>query len=118
VERSDIGELLEVERAHAIARIQAMTADLDGIVEASLDSNADDEHDPEGATIAFERAQLINLIADARACLEDIDQAVARLASGTYRSCEGCGREIDLERLAARPATRTCIDCAASVRPA
>ncbi len=28
------------------------------MLEASLDSNADDEHDPEGATIAFEREQL------------------------------------------------------------
>ena len=28
------------------------------MVAASRDSNADDEHDPEGATIAFERAQL------------------------------------------------------------
>ena len=30
---------------------------MEDIVSASLSSNADDEHDPEGSTIAFEPAQ-------------------------------------------------------------
>ena len=32
--------------------------------------------------------------------------------AGIYGICETCGRPIAPERLAARPATRTCIDCA------
>jgi DnaK suppressor protein len=32
-------------------RLAALTGDYAGIVEASRDSNADDEHDPEGSTI-------------------------------------------------------------------
>ena len=33
-----------------------------------------------------------------------------------YWTCEGCDGPIAPERLAARPATRTCISCAATLR--
>ena len=79
---------------------------------ASRASNADDEHDPEGATIAFERQQVAALLAQARQRLADVDDALARAATGDYGTCESCGRPIAPERLAARPAARTCIDCA------
>jgi DnaK suppressor protein len=105
-------EVLAAERASTLARLSAMTADYEGIVAASVDTNADDEHDPEGSTIAFERAQVAALVAQARAYLGDLDLAVARLGQGTYTVCERCGSPIAPERLAARPAARTCIDCA------
>ncbi|MBV9369190.1 MAG: TraR/DksA C4-type zinc finger protein, partial [Frankiales bacterium] len=35
-----------------------------------------------------------------------------KLNAGTYGVCEICGRPISPERLQARPATKTCIDCA------
>jgi DnaK suppressor protein len=53
---------LGAERQTTIARIQEMTVDFDGIVESSVDANIDDEHDPEGPTVAFERAQLAALL--------------------------------------------------------
>ena len=81
-------------------------------VAASESSNADDEHDPEGATIAFERQQLVALLDQARRRLEDVESALARRAEGVYGRCQTCGRPIAPERLAARPAARTCIDCA------
>ena len=56
---------LEVERATVLARLAALTGDYDSVVAASLDTNADDEHDPEGATIAFERSQIGALVAQA-----------------------------------------------------
>ena len=79
---------------------------------ASRSSNADDEHDPEGATIAFERQQLAALLDQARRRLADVEAALERRAAGRYGVCENCGRPIAPERLAARPAARTCIDCA------
>ena len=103
---------LAAERAAAQASIAALTAEFDAVVDASRASNADDEHDPEGATIAFERQQVAALLASARQRLADVDAALARRAEGTYGVCESCGRAIAPERLAARPAARTCIDCA------
>jgi DnaK suppressor protein len=82
------------------------------VVAASRSSNADDEHDPEGATIAFERQQLAALLDQARRRLADVEAALERRAAGGYGICESCGRPIAPERLAARPAARTCIDCA------
>jgi DnaK suppressor protein len=99
-------------RAETLAQIAALTAEFDGVVAASASSNADDEHDPEGATIAFERQQVAALLDQARQRLADVDAALARRDAGGYGVCETCGRAIGAERLAARPATSTCIDCA------
>jgi DnaK suppressor protein len=107
---------LALDRAAARARLQAMDREYEEIVAASADANSDDEHDPEGATIAFERAQLGALRDQARRRLDDIDRALARTHRGQYGICEGCGRSIAAHRLAARPAARTCIDCARSRR--
>lgn len=72
----------------------------------------DDEHDPEGATIAFERAQVAALLRDERVLLAATDAALLRLAQGAYGNCSRCGGAISAERLAALPATPTCIACA------
>ncbi len=88
----------------------------DEIVSASRDSNADDEHDPEGSTIAFERQQVTALITALRATREDIDRALAAVDRGTYGVCVACGRPIGSERLQARPSASTCIDCAGRPR--
>jgi DnaK suppressor protein len=104
--------LLEQQRIETLARIKAMQSDLDGIISDSVNSNADDEHDPEGSTIAFERAQVTALLAGARSNLDDLDQALVNLSAGHYAACEDCGGQIAPERLVARPATRICIECA------
>jgi RNA polymerase-binding transcription factor DksA len=82
------------------------------IVEAMTAVATDDEHDPEGHTIAFERAQTAALLARARARLADVEWAREQLAAGRYGRCEECGRPIAPERLDARPTARTCIGCA------
>ena len=99
-------------RTEALAQIDALTREFDEVVAASAASNADDEHDPEGATIAFERQQVAALLESARRRLADVDEALARAAAGDYGTCATCGRPIAAERLAARPSARTCIDCA------
>ena len=104
--------LLDAERRETLARLAALTGDFDALVEASEGSNADDEHDPEGATIAFERSQVDALARQAREHLREIDAALARLDAGDYGNCERCGRPISAGRLEARPTARTCIDCA------
>ena len=103
---------LGTERAAALAQIEALTREFDSVVAASQSSNADDEHDPEGATIAFERQQVVALLEQARRRLADVEAAIRAVEGGIYGICETCGRPIDPERLAARPAARTCIDCA------
>jgi RNA polymerase-binding protein DksA len=107
-----VSDPLEDERAAAQRQIAVLVREFDEVVAASRASNADDEHDPEGATIAFERQQVVALLDAARRRLADVEAALARRAEGRYGICESCGRPIAPERLAARPAARTCIDCA------
>ena len=104
-------ELLRL-RASAEAEAATLAADLEALFAASRDSNADDEHDPEGATIGFERAQLTALLATARQRIAEIDEALHRVDTATYGICERCGRPIAAERLAARPFARNCVACA------
>ncbi len=104
--------VLMSERADVVARIAGLARDFQSVVDSSSLAVADDEHDPEGATIAFERAQVVALLEQARDHLAELDHADERLGNGSYGTCERCRRRIAVGRLAARPATRTCIDCA------
>ncbi|MDQ0036885.1 DnaK suppressor protein [Variovorax boronicumulans] len=49
-----------------------------------------------------------------RARLEEIEHAIARLASGRYGICEDCGDEIPRARLLAQPTAIRCMACQAS----
>ena len=107
-----IRHALEAGRAGTLDQIESLRREFDGIVASAALTGADDEHDPEGATIAFERAQLSALLEQAQGRLAELDHALARLAAGSFGSCERCGQPIAPARLAARPAARTCIACA------
>ena len=104
--------LLEAEQQAVIERLAALERDFNGIVEAAGRANADDEHDPEGATIAFERQHIAALLSQARDQLSQVEEAIARLNADRYGECEKCGRPIGAGRLAARPTATTCIHCA------
>jgi len=108
----EAADLLEEQRRQAIRRLASLTGDFHEVVAASRDSNADDEHDPEGATIAFERSQVTSLVQQVRKQLAEIEAAFGRLSAGTYGTCEQCGQPIAPARLQARPAARSCITCA------
>jgi RNA polymerase-binding protein DksA len=108
----DLRAALTADRTGTAERIAALSADLETIMEASRLVATDDEHDPEGSTIAFERSQTTTLLDDARKHLADLDNALQRLEADDYGRCEICGNPIAAGRLIARPTARTCIDCA------
>ena len=99
-------------RREVLARLEEVERELVELRRMREGLNDDDEHDPEGATIAFERQQVAALLEQARRRLADVDVAVVAVENGTYGRCETCGRPIAPERLAARPTARSCIDCA------
>jgi len=103
---------LEEERRRTRLRLADLTRDYAGIIAASVGSNADDEHDPEGATIAFERSQVGSLVEQGRDRLAEVDAALERARTGAYGVCVDCGQPILRDRLEARPTARTCVPCA------
>jgi RNA polymerase-binding transcription factor DksA len=107
-----VRERLEEERRRARERAAALEREFAALAEAASAAGTDDEHDPEGATLAFERQHAAALLETAREQVAAYDAALARLAAGTYGTCERCGQPIGAGRLEARPATTTCIRCA------
>ena len=94
------------------AQIDALTAAFDDIVAAAEQSNVDDEHDPEGTTIAFERQQVAALLRQAKADREAMRAALDRVEEPGYGVCEHCRGIIGVERLMALPSATRCIACA------
>ena len=103
---------LRLERERLLGARTRLRRSLEEIVEAASGANLDDEHDPEGATVGFERAQVATLLDDAEARLGEVDAALERIRSCTYGSCASCGAPIAAERLEARPAAMLCVACA------
>lgn len=108
--------LLEEERERRLALLPALRADIQAANSARQDSNVDDEHDPEGATIAFELSQASALLKQSSAGLDQIEAALARLGEGSYGTCTVCREPIAEGRLEARPWTPFCIRHASSGR--
>lgn len=104
--------LLAAQRRRTLARLAGVERELAAIVEQVRAETPDDEHDPDGATTGFERAQATRLRDDAIARLAALDDAGARIEDGTWARCTACGGRVADERLRARPVAATCIDCA------
>jgi|SRR5580658_10588111 DnaK suppressor protein len=112
---TDTAAALAAERERTVARLRALEREFAAIVEAvGSAAGGDDEHDPEGATVAFERQHLAALLAQAREQLAQVDAALGRLADGSYGRCPACGEPVGAERLTARPTAVHCIRCATS----
>lgn len=110
-DREALASAIADRRARTVARLARLDRDVEALVDATHDS-PDDEHDPEGATIGFERAQAGTLRDDATAQLAALDRAAADLAAGRLGTCAACGRPVAVERLLVRPTTRHCVGCA------
>ena len=100
----------EVDRLSAL--IGSLTHSFDDIVAAQQLVNTDDEHDPEGTTIAFERSQTRALLDQVLADRDALRATLTRLEERAYGACEHCHGSIGVERLMALPATQRCIRCA------
>ncbi|MDN3496749.1 TraR/DksA C4-type zinc finger protein [Planococcus sp. APC 4015] len=109
---------------HGRSSLNALRADLVGRIHrldltiATLRADrgaetADDEHDPEGATLSHEWSRLAGLRADAERELDETDAAIAGYVDGTYGVCTDCGEPIPAARLVARPTATRCVACAA-----
>ena len=112
----DIAERLTRTRAATVLLIADLEGDLAAIAESTRKS-PDDEHDPEGSTVGFERARVGSLLERTRRSLFDLDEALERIRRGTYGICERCGASILSERLKALPTAKLCIVCAVTSHP-
>jgi DnaK suppressor protein len=109
---------LDADRGQTLGRIAELEREFAAIVASATEGSAggDDEHDPEGSTVAFERQHIAALAAQAREHLTAIDAARRKIDYGIYELCDMCGGPIGEERLAARPTALICVRCAGNRR--
>jgi DnaK suppressor protein len=67
----------------------------------------------EGTSLAVERLSQVAAHDRLRAMLEDVRRAEAKLAEGSYGTCDRCGAAIPPERLDALPWAVLCLACSA-----
>ena len=96
--------------------IARLIDDLDSFTDARKDGATDDEHDPEGPTLAFERSQSTAILEQTRQHFAQIESAMLRLDDGSFGVCATCGKEIPFARLEVRPYSTQCVSCASKAR--
>jgi YteA family regulatory protein len=70
-----------------------------------------DNHPADSGSELFERSKDLALRDNAIIQLQKIEDALQKIADGTYGRCNICGQEIPAERLEAAPETTLCLDC-------
>jgi len=70
-----------------------------------------DEESGEGGTVTVDRERDLALSAQASAAVEEIEDALVRIAKKTYGACERCHQPIVKARLRALPYARLCVAC-------
>jgi DnaK suppressor protein len=111
-ERQTVRAALIAELDRTQEQALTLSAAFDDIVVAAEMSNVDDEHDPEGTTIAFERSQVSALHDQAVRDVAALRQNLVDLDDEDFGACEQCGGPIGFDRLVALPTTRRCVHCA------
>ena len=96
--------LLLDERSRYITSATRLKAEADSLVEEREPGDVQfDEESGEGDTLAVERERDLALSAHARAAVDQIDAALARIDDGTYGICLVSGKPIPRQRLNAIP---------------
>ncbi len=83
----------------------------DSLTNSLGELSAYDNHPGELASETFEREKDLALLKNQEEFLQKIDEALEHMKTGDYGICEGCGVEINPERLEALPYTTFCIEC-------
>lgn len=110
MDQDEVRASLSAASADAQRLLVTLGADIASIVDARRDSSTDDEHDPEGATLAYERSQADAMRSGALERLVEIQAAQERLERGAYGTCAVCGVQIPEARLALRPWATRCVE--------
>jgi RNA polymerase-binding transcription factor DksA len=100
-------------RAQLTAERDRVTGQLE---ELGVDRSSYDEGFADSGQVTAERGEVDALVGKLRETLVEVNEALAKLESGSYGRCEACGSSISEARLEAMPAARECIDCASKRR--
>jgi RNA polymerase-binding transcription factor DksA len=108
----EVKELLRAERAVYQEQATSLRAEADSLaLEREPGDVQFDEESGEGGTVTVDRERNLALSGQATLAVEEIDDALARIADKTYGYCERCFQPIPKPRLRALPYARLCVAC-------
>lgn len=114
--RKDLAELkrlLEDERARLLEELEAMeehTPEVEDQVGMDIGGGYDEDL-ADVASSTFEREKGLALESSVQQMLAQVEDALSRMADGTYGICRRCGDSIDVARLRVLPFATLCIRC-------
>ena len=109
---TDQRALLVAERASYMEQAESLREEAEQLAEDMEPGDIQfDEESGEGDTLNVERERDLALSAQARAAVDEIDRALAKMDAGTYGVCERCGNPIPKARLKALPYAALCVAC-------
>jgi DnaK suppressor protein len=97
-------ELLEAMKAEINTDVEQTLTDM-----TSQTGNIPDPNDR--ATMESDRSFELRIRGRERKLMDKVDEALIRIEDGSYGICAGCGNDIAVKRLQARPVAKYCIDC-------
>ncbi len=104
-------EQLEQFRSQLLQKRDEILAEAGKTLSEMTDQTTNIPDPNDRATIESGRSFELRIRDRERKLLAKIEEAIGRLDEGEYGICEGCGEDIGIKRLEARPVTTFCIDC-------
>ena len=104
-------EVLDKFREDLETKKQEILDDVGKTLDEMTDQTTNIPDPNDRATVESGRSFELRIRDRERKLLSKIDEALIRIDEGTFGECEGCGEDIGLKRLEARPVTTLCIDC-------
>lgn len=101
-------KVLAEEREKLVHQLNELGSDENGDLRSDLDFG---EGFADAAAVTSERTEVLGIVETLKHQLDEVDAAVEKLDSGTYGTCDSCGKEIGAARMAARPVSLLCVDC-------
>ena len=108
-EVKDVADELTSDIDRLTSELAAADAELSDLLRNSGDGAGDDQAD--SGSSALEREQELTLVNNTRDLLSQTSRALARIATGTFATCESCGKAIGKARLQAFPRATLCVEC-------
>lgn len=106
VDLDEVEALLAEKEASLAAEIEEMTRPPEQLGNISFGKRVGD-----GTQMAVDRMVAVSAHSHLTQVLDDVRQARARLAEGTYGVCAECDTDIPVGRLEARPWATRCVGC-------
>jgi DnaK suppressor protein len=108
-----LGRKLDAEHSRLLEIIEEFDhqRELSRLAETGSEHNADPDN-ADGGSLAFEMEMDLSIEQNAKDLLEKVERAKARMAAGTYGTCEVSGKPIPVARLEALPYATTLVEFA------